>query len=244
MNEIINFHISGYRLFEAFVLGSLLFLILKMLRKALNLLLHSTAHRRWIVRIFPAAGAFAWIAFAYWALNAILTNPVHASLAWLAVLLTVFACFSWFALKDYFAGLILRIHDNYEEGQRFKVGDVEGTIRRLRLLDVEIERENGEKIQIPYNRISGEIHWKNPAYKSPNYHKFIIGIKRNASIDTILDRLRLCIFNSPWAATNKEPQIRILSQTENAVDCEVCVYALNGNYFHILEREVRKQMSC
>jgi len=58
-----------------------------------------------------------------------------------------------------------------------------------------------------------------------------------------MDRLRLCVLNSPWAASNKEPQIKLLGSTEGEVDCEVTVYALNTAYFHILERDVIKQMS-
>jgi hypothetical protein len=242
MTGLIGFDISGYGIFQAFVLGVLLFLLLKVLRKVLSLILFPTTYRAMIVRLFPAAGICAWLAFAYWAVRAIILNKSYAALAWTGILLIAFIWFSWFALRDYFAGVILKIHDNYEEGQRFKVGTVEGTIKKRRLLDIEIEQENGDSVYIPYSRISGEVHWKNAAYEGPHYHKFVLRIRKKMSVDSIIERLRLCIFSSPWAATNKEPQIKLLNQTEDSVDCEVCVYALNNDYFHVLERDVRNQM--
>ncbi len=243
MIETSELNISGYGFLQAFILGILLFFVLKALRKGVSLLLLSTGYRRLILRIFPAAGALVWIAFAYWAVHSIIQSRYYATLAWLAVLTISSAWIAWFALRDYFAGLILRIHDDYEENQHFRLGDIEGTIRKLSLLNIELEQENGERVKIPYGRISGEIHWKNREREGPNYHKFFIHMAKSASIDLILDKLRLCILNSPWAASNKEPQIRLIGQSEKGVDCEVCAYALNTDYGHILEMDVKKQMS-
>jgi len=243
MIEISEFRISGYGLLQALAVGVLLFAVLKLLRRGLRLLPAPMAYRRLVPRIFPAAAACSWFAFAYWALQVVVESPSFRNLAWLLVLVIALGWLAWFALRDYFAGLVLKVHDDYQEGQRLKVGDIEGSILRLGPLDMEIEQSNGERVKIPFGRIAGEIHWKNKAHEGPNYHKFVIHMARSMSVDLILDRLRLSVLNSPWAAPNREPQIRLIGQTDREVNCEVCVYALHTDYFHLLERDVKQQIS-
>jgi hypothetical protein len=244
MIEICDFHISMYGLTQVLIFGAILFVILKLLRKGLSLLLFPTVYRPLVIRILPAAGALLWMAFAYWAVRTLIENRYYSAFAWMAILVIVMVWISWFALKDCFAGLILKIHDDYEEKQHLKVGSIEGTIRKMGLLDVEIEQENGDRVKIPYGRISGEIHWKSKRNEESNYYRFVIHVAGNISVDSILDRLRLSILNTPWAASNREPHIKVLGRRDNEVNCEVGVYALSADYFHALERDIKRQMGC
>ncbi len=243
MIDASDFQVSAYGLIQALVIGALLFLVLRLVQKGLRLPLFPAAYRRSLVRIFPALEAFIWLVFAFWSLYAVIRTRYYATLAWLAVLVIALVWISWFALRDYFAGLILKIHDDYEENQHLRVRDIEGTILKMGLLDVEIEQENSDKVKVPYSRILGEIHWKGERDEGGNYHKFAIRIPRNISIDSILEKLRLSVLNSPWAASNKEPCINVISSTEKEVNCEVGVYALNSDYFYVLERDIKRQMS-
>jgi hypothetical protein len=42
----------------------------------------------------------------------------------------------------------------------------------------------------------------------------------------------------------RNPIIKVLGRRDNEVNCEVGVYALSADYFHALERDIKRQMGC
>lgn len=241
MNRIIDLQLSEFAILRILVAGLLLFLAFRGLHRILVMLPAHRAYRNVMHRLFPAFEAVAWLFYALWGIDVLFTDQLYHTLA-VSILLTLLMIWiSWFAIKDWIAGFILKVQDVYECDQSLQIGEIRGRICHLGPLALEIEQENGDRVKIPYSKISGHIHWRHPPETASNYYRFRVMIPHTASVPEAIDALRVTILQSPWSATQREPQITLLQETEQVYVFEAMVYAMRRGFAQALEDDVKQQ---
>ena len=241
MNEIIEFRISDLALFKVLSFGVALLFIFRFLHRLLDALLRLRDFFAPLSRVLPVVEAVLWLTYIVWAVGAVFSQGLYYNAALLMVLTISLALVSWFAARDWIAGLILRVQDAYATGQKIRFGEVEGTIRQVGHLALEIELSDGEQAKIPYSRISGQIRSQIRPDITSNYYHFEIEIGNEIPLSEARHILRTAIMNSPWTAFEQEPQIKLLTETSTHYSFEVVVYTTGAGGGQIIEHQVKEQ---
>ena len=243
MNEIIEFRLSELALLKVLSCGVALLFIFRFLHRLLDALLRLRGFFAPLSRALPVAEAVLWLTYIVWAVGAVFAEGLYYNMALLMVLTISLALVSWFAARDWIAGIILRVQDAYEIGQKIRFDEVEGTIRQIGHLALEIELSDGEQAKIPYSRISGQIRSQIRPDTTSNYHHFEIEIANETLLTEARQILRTTIMNSPWTAFEQEPQIKLLTETSTHLLFEVVVYTTGAGGGQAIEHHVRERLA-
>lgn len=242
MNEMIAFRLSELALLKVLFVGVVLFFAFRFLQRLID---HLAGLRKIFApfyRLLPFIEATLWLIYVAWAVGAVFADGPYYNAALLMVLALALALVSWFAARDWIAGIILRVQDAYEVGQKIRLGDLEGTILRAGHLALEIELADGEQAKVPYSRISGQVRSQIRPQTLANYHHFSIEIDAKIPADEARQMLRTAILNSPWAAFDREPQLKLLAETPTHRSFTAMVYTTGGNG-QAIEQRVKEQLA-
>lgn len=241
MISMLEFQFSGVGLLEAISAAGILFLALVLIRRLLRVLLARGVYRVAFHRAFPVVESLVWILFAVWAAGLVFVDPLSQTVAVLTLIAVGVFWLSWFAAKDFIAGLILRLQDDYAVGQEIHLNDVEGRILTVGYLGMDIEQASSEVMRIPYSKLTGVVHSRRPPASS-NHHQFRVEIPKRVSLEETLRRVRESALTSPWASLTKEPQIRPIAETDEEFILEVAVYGIGPERSEAIERDVRSHL--
>lgn len=236
-----EFHVSEVAVIRSLFVGVVLLAILQAIHLG-----HKRLSRRWrsrlpVARLLPLVDVTVGLLYVFWAIGVILPRGVYYDAALLMVIAAAALLLSWFAAKDWVAGIVLRVENAYDAGQRIRCGETEGTILTVGHLSLEIELNHGERIRIPYSRMSGEIRALRSGDAPREHYRFQIDMEGGADAAAIR-RLREAILNSPWSALDREPQIRVVEETPTRTRLEVVVYAPEATQAAALEADIRQML--
>ncbi|MCG8309523.1 MAG: mechanosensitive ion channel [Cytophagales bacterium] len=160
-------------------------------------------------RYFPLLELGFWSVFSFWAIALLFDGSqffnyvIHLLLA-LAVIL-----FFWFFLRDYIAGILLKTRYNLSYGQYLKSGLVRGVIKKIRLLFIEIQTDDGSTCMMPYTRIdrrSIELDIRESQGGESLIRVFLDG-RLDESVTS--RKIRQLVINSPWCAHKSHLRVHV-----------------------------------
>ena len=196
------------------------------LRKVLAGVKNSTGVFAIIKKIFPWMEVAFWAAFVYWVNSIFITN--NQSLVQLIFVVMGFALFFWFFLRDYIAGIQLKSRFNFSVGQTYRSGEVNGVIRKVRLLYLEIKSDAGGDYKIPFSQIDQKSLQLNILEKGSG--ESIITVELDAALDesSVAQRILELVINSPWSSHKSSPIVTVLND-ENGLKTYEIACMLNGD---------------
>lgn len=239
MVEFATMKFSGWALVEALTSGVGLLVLFWLAHRVLDLIPRLRAQLV-LYRILSGIEAVIWAAYAFWALDRVFVDPLYSAVATLSLLTVLGGLFAWFVIKDWLAGVVLRIQDVYESDQFLELGERRGRVTRLGHLTIEIEQEDGDRVKIPYSRISGQIHSIHHPEALSNYYRFRITVPRPVSVADATLALRTAILNTPWSSPNKPTRINLLETKQESYTFEAVVYATRQSFAQSIEDAVRQ----
>jgi small-conductance mechanosensitive channel len=240
MVEFATISFSGWPLVEALTSGIVLLVVFWLLHRVLDLIPRLRAQPG-LHRILSGIEAIVWVAYAFWAIERIFVDSLYSSVATLSLLAVLGVLLAWFVIKDWVAGVVLRVQDVYESDQFLELGERRGRVTRLGHLTIEIEHENGDRVKIPYSRISGQIHSIHHPDALSNYYRFRIVVPRPVSVADASLALRTAILNTPWSSSNRPIRINLLDTTQETHTFEAVVYATRQSFAQSIEDAVRQE---
>ncbi|MFC1525934.1 mechanosensitive ion channel domain-containing protein [Candidatus Latescibacterota bacterium] len=241
MMEVMDFRFSELAFLRAVAVGILMLAVFRLLYMGLNRLARRRRSRLPLMRSLPLLEAATGLLYVVWALGSVLERGLYYNAALFMVLAIAALLLTWFAARDWVAGIILKVEDAYELGQRLRCGEVEGTIRSVGHLSVEVELAHGERVKIPYSRVSGQMRALMSGDAPREHHRFQIDVEGPIEAAAAARRLRETIINSAWSALDREPQIRVVEEGQTHTVLEAVVYAPGAAQAESLERDVRAQ---
>lgn len=174
-----------------------------------------------------------WIIFAIWALKTILEESIYYTVIVIVIFLSLAIWITWFVVKDFIAGLVFKLNDNYQKGQFIEVNDIKGYIEEMNYLTLDLISETGETIKIPYSKIQGNIHKKSILDKSTIQYKFELQIPKNYSFEKAKGEIKKAILLTPGVDL-KEPIIKIIKIDESFQIIEIVAFILNNKTIDLL----------
>ena len=244
MMGVMDFHFSELALLRAVAVGVLLLVALRLLRLGVRQLGRRRRPGPLVARSLPVVEATVGLQYVLWALGSVLERGVYYNAALFMVFAIVALLLAWFAARDWMAGIVLKVEDGLAVGQRVRCADVEGTIRAVGHLSLEVDVSQGEAVKIPYSRMSGQIRAQGRGEASQEPHCFQVAVEGQVEVAAAMQRLREAILNSPWSPVDREPQIRVREEGQTHAVFEAVVHAPDAGQAKSLEHHVRGQLGA
>jgi len=238
MKDLFNFQFSEFSLLAVLISGILLSLLMRVVHRVIFSKISKSRNRQW----YQVGELAIWMLYGAWGLRIVLGDSLYYELTILLILLVIFIWISWFVVRDFIAGLVLKLNNSFQHGQYFKLGEIEGTIIFADHLQLNLQQENGVVVKIPYNKISGAIYARGDHEDQSMKYRFEVEADINAAEEDLRNRIRSAIFQTTGTRTNTEPRI-ILKGIENKKQrYEVQVAVLDPVYNKLIEENVKESL--
>ena len=168
----------------------------------------------------------AWMLFV---INAIYRlakiNPI-VSLAVLGVLLAL----GWKSIRDFVQGTILKLQKGDIVGQRLKVKEYSGIVKKMCDTKLELSTKDGEIIQIPYSQIISEVTTKPTATKYLKTGNVVLDLSKGSDVETSKIQIRERLLNLPWVISNKGVKIEGVVSEDGHQQLKIAFSTLSLDY--------------
>lgn len=237
-----DFTFSHFNFLVFILLGILLFAAFRVLHYVIRHLLSKNRHIDTLKRVLPLGEGIVWFLFWTWALKSIFEEQLIYSLGVLVIVLVVLVWVSWFAIKDFIAGVVLKFEAAFQEGEQINIENVVGVVKYLGYFSLEIQTEQGEKINIPYSSISGQVRRKLEDTELFKSYSFELSIAKDKNIPDIFEKLRITSINAPWTSINKLSQFHLLEEDSNFYNFKIVIYSLDTKYFQAIKNYIQTNL--
>lgn len=188
-------------------------------------------------RLLPWLEAVAGFGFLLWAIRHGLETEIWAKLLSGGLVVAVFLFFSWYFLRDFIAGLLLKAEGTLKLEQTCRMGEMEGEIVRLGRRSLRLRTAAGALVQVPYSQIAGRAFSRQPE----RAEAFRVEVRTDLPEAQVLQHLRQLITYAPvWTYTRRPPVVRLLERRGEITTVEVFVTGFSENEREQLRAYVEK----
>jgi hypothetical protein len=238
MNDIVNLDISIFVILIVAALTIMLLTLLKLVKKYIiekKLSLKYQQH-------FYIVEVIVWIIFGLWSIKIFLHDSIYYTFVVLSIFAVISVWIGWFVVKDFIAGVVFKLNNNYSRGEYLRIGNADGYISDLHFLNLDLKSDSGEIQKIPYSRIQGTTIVRSNISEKSKVHMFMVELSKEISLEKSKEQLRKLLLLSIGVNHNKEPQITLKDETENNRIFEVQIFLLNDKYRYVVEDNIKKQI--
>lgn len=199
--------------------------------------------RETIIYIFPIAELVLWIFFLIWAVHALFEGKFFYPALIISLIILLLILIGWFVIKDFIAGMIIKTGAEMKVNDIIKIADLSGKVLNLGYLSFVIENEEGERITIPYSKISGQkIIKPNPSNILKKF-KISLTLPKTDSLPVIKEKIRRIVLNAPWTSITKPPVFNMIADNGHNLKFEIAFYALSETHAAYVDEYVKKAFS-
>ena len=194
-------------------------------------------------RFLPIFEIVTWIMFGSWVIIYFLENQTWRDIFLLTLCAALLIIISWVAMKDIFAGIILRLDSSFNLNEWVKIKELSGKIVKLGYRTFQLETGIGEMVSIPYSRISGEIRTKPNVSEKLKSHSFIIQLSKNRPIEETAKKIKFTLANAPWSSLKKLPAVKFIKETHDRHQFEIIIYSMKVSHFQHIKQVLSELFS-
>ncbi len=195
-------------------------------------------NNRWrnLLRIVPLIEFITWIIAIFWIINYLFEEKSYYQVIILSLVIILGISLGWFFLKDFVAGVIFRVQNNYTQGETIQVGNITGKIDALHVTHICIYTEEGKTIKVPYSKLNNEIISEQMEISSTEENKFLLKTNKKNSAKETGDTIHNILLNTPWRIKDKLPLIKYISEDNDTYTFEIQVQTRNSKHLGYLSK--------
>ncbi|OQX97002.1 MAG: hypothetical protein B6I24_10150 [Bacteroidetes bacterium 4572_128] len=231
----------NFKVYIYILIGISLFALFKGIRILLSFLPINKKKLQRLKNYLPAIHLLFWIIYIVFGIEFLLdTNYFYPlGIFFMAIIMAIW--FSWFAVKDFIAGLIFKMEGDFFLNEIIKLEKYEGKILDFGYRNLKIETETNEIIYIPYSICLNKIVIKPNLLKNIATHNLTIKVKNEISVSDKIKEIKLSILTLPWVSIKKSPKIKMLKKLENFTIFELIIFVHEKKYFYKIESFLKKK---
>ena len=165
-------------------------------------------------------------------------QPEYASFL-LGLLVLAVVGVSWFALRDFVHGLVLKTGDVIRENDQVEFDRNRGRVRQMGYRVLTIETPSGKELVVPYSQISKQTLTRTRQHASLHRHRFRIEMPVEATWTEVANTVRARAMEHHWSSFSREPEI----QEAQDGRMEVGVFTLDPQHGDEIESVVRRAIA-
>ena len=199
----------------AFLISTVIFLGLKVLRLGLKTLLHRSSVLNLTDHILAALELLVWMVFIFWTGHTLFSEKFFYSYLVYFIIFIIISFFSWFLLRDLLAGIVFRVRHNLRTGSYIKAGDFSGQVVSQKLSYLYLKTTDNQFLRIPYSAIINKVLTELTFPEEIESHLIHVMMDLSAGKISVAESLiRTTIFNSAWNNFKEEPEIKFLKENK------------------------------
>ncbi len=211
-------------------------------RYFLNLTTRNKQYHVYVLRAFPWVEVIIWFSFIFWTISLHFGHtgiyPVLSGSAAVAFVLL----FGWFVLRDFFAGAVVRASQELEPGMFIQTDTLSGAIISLGYLNMELRAGDGEKLIVPYSRISGKQITKMAKHGRGKNQSIKLEIQQKHGAQNIQQSLKRKVLELPWVIAGEEIKISLIP-VDNCYVAEIFFQSMKEDMLPSTEEILRDFVS-
>ena len=241
MKNLINYNISYTSVIWFILLGVSIFLLFRLLKRLIYHWIPNYQHRQLkFERLLPVIEGIVWFTWVIWGIQRIFNNKLVSAEIIGYLILALIIILSWFAIRDFIAGIILKLEGAFNIGERIKVKEVEGRVKELGYFGVKLENFQGEVITMPYSSVSGVKRTLSKSNDKVKNHTFSIELAKKYSVTKTSEQVKNVILNTPWTSITQKPHVKLVNENTETYTFEIIVYSLHQRYFQKLQTHLQR----
>ena len=157
------------------------------------------------------------------------------------VLLVVLYYFSIFFVRDYLAGLLIKISGEYRVGDQLSFDGVSGRITKLGKIQLRLKDTNGDNIYLPYHILSDKLKTLQQQKEKMHGYSFNYSLPKNISYYKDSEALQQYIQALPWIHPSYAPEIKLEKTEADRYELFITIYAFDKKYYKKIEASIRQK---
>ena len=223
-----------------------IFLFFRLIRFLSNKLIKRTSIKILLQRVLFALELFVWIVLIYQLAEKSLNNQPILFVIMALLLIFIVTWTFWFILRDYLAGLYIRIAGRFTLNETIAFDDMQGSGQSIRgkiigfeNQNIVLEMKNNTIIEIPYNKFFNR--------KMERHIQLIdeelslqFEIKNIKDQEVYLQEVKKQILELPWINHNEKPKLLIQKLDDLKTYLEIKLILLDKKYRNRVEEVLTK----
>lgn len=220
------------------VIGIFLFVLFRLLHIYLLRFARKRRYKRLLNRAIPIVELLTWILFCAWGVEYFLSRNYLFAFGIFVLLLFGGYWISRFILKETIAGFIFRGSNHLQVNETVYIDNYSGRIVKLRINNVELETDNGERVFIPYSTFFSSIHRKKHQSDILSNYSFRLQTDNDVPFSEKAEQIRTAIIQLPWTSVKHTPRIKLIADKQDTYLFEITVYSFEEMYFNNIEQRM------
>ncbi|MFA5713163.1 MAG: mechanosensitive ion channel domain-containing protein [Bacteroidales bacterium] len=208
-----------------YLLGAtLLYFALNYLELLVTLLVGKGNSKSIRYKFWPLFEGVVWLLFFLAiALNAN-SRALFSSRMSVAATAALLLLFGWYFLRDYIAGLIIKVESGFEPGLQIKVNSFQGSIAKVGYRSITLLLPQSEQITIPYSTIgSYSITSVNQALERQEHH-IELHFHSHLEPSQLSRMVKKRVLELPWITGEQDFKVELSSPAKGSYLLEVTLY--------------------
>jgi small-conductance mechanosensitive channel len=221
------------------IFALVLFILLRVIGRLINTIIPQKKIRRILLRIFPLLEFILWVTFGLWALNGTLNEYPFNNLIITALVAILIAIVSWYFLRDFISGVIIKAEIPFEKNQYIKLPHAEGILKKIGYRSLELETYSGERVKVPFSRFTSDaISVQNPN-DGLKGHETLLTITARIPIEELKRKIAHEILLLPWSSINMDPSVTVIEQNADYNTFQVRYFTVSSHNASLISQHLK-----
>ncbi len=218
-----------------------LFFLIRSLNKALHSLASGKKMFGLTLQVFPLFELIVWIAYALWVTRKLLGNWNEYRLISMAIIFIPILLISWYFLRDFMAGIVLKAEKPFTISQLIKTRNFEGTIKKIGSRSIEIESKQGQISRVPFSRLTNKIYSIQTPEASIRSHELLLQISSSIKIEETKKKLITELFLLPQVSVNHTPKINIVKEGKSHITYRISYHTSDQTHAALVNQYLKNK---
>lgn len=237
---IITPHITAFESVSFIIVAIVLYIALRIILKLFVMLKLPANFLQFIKKLIPVLDFVFAIILVYWLVIAFFSGTQMLPVILSVVTITLIALIAWFWFRDFVAGIFLKSENEFSLNTKVKIDNRSGTIVKTTLRHIELETSDGERIKIPYSKLSGSSFSQLSYPEKYESHLISFTIVNKSDFEKLREELKRKIYFSPWHLPAKEPEINFVTDEKGEMRIDIKIATLKPEHADLIRKELLK----
>ena len=214
-----------------------------LLRKALSRLKGKTGVLGFAYRYFPLLELGFWSVFALWVTSIVFDGSRFFTFSIYLLFTLATILFFWFFLRDYLSGIQLKTRFNLAPGQYFKSGPLRGVIKKIKLLCMELQTDQGSTCKIPYAQIDQKSVELNIQESRGGESLIKVNLDQQLNESDTTRKVNELVVNSPWCSHKSPVHILVKEAGKDVKTYEISCKTNSEHGSRLIKELIEKEFN-
>lgn len=226
---------------EIIITSFLLYMLFRVVNRVIGASKVSKESRVRLTKALSAVELFAWLILLFIFVRTLFLNTPEYPIVVFILLVAIVSVITWYFLRDFFAGIILKAELGLIKGMVIKSPIGQGEIVKAGYRSLEIKSDKGYLTRLPYSQILFLPLSYELSKRDRVEYNFVMNIPFSAGeIGIVREAIKKRILEMPWIPIGEEVKIEITATTQESYSANITIVTATAEWGSKSEEMLRK----